>query len=66
VMRGGVDCAEIDPQTMMSRLEEGLFFIGEVLDVTGRVGGYNFQWAFSSAKVCADTLNGGGNRPTPA
>ena len=65
VMRGGVDCAEIDPQTMMSRLEEGLFFIGEVLDVTGRVGGYNFQWAFSSAKVCADTLNGGDNRPTP-
>ncbi|MCB4765647.1 MAG: NAD(P)/FAD-dependent oxidoreductase, partial [Sulfurovum sp.] len=36
--------------------QQGLFFIGEVLDVTGRLGGYNFQWAFSSAYVCAKAL----------
>ena len=42
--------------TMMSEKEEGLYFIGEVLDVTGRLGGYNFQWAFSSAYVCCQHL----------
>jgi len=56
VTRGGVDTGEIDPKTMMSKKCEGLYFIGEVLDVTGRLGGYNFQWAFSSATVCARAL----------
>jgi len=63
VMRGGVATEEIDPETMESRIVPGLYFIGEVLDVTGELGGYNFQWAFSSAAVCADAINGerGGN-----
>lgn len=58
VTRGGVATEEIDPRTMESRLVPGLYFTGEVLDVTGELGGYNFQWAFSSAAVCADALNG--------
>lgn len=53
VTKGGVDTSEVDNETMMSQKEEGLYFIGEVLDVTGRLGGYNFQWAFSSAYSCA-------------
>jgi predicted Rossmann fold flavoprotein len=53
VTKGGIDTSEIDVQTMMSKKEEGLYFLGEVLDVTGRLGGYNFQWAFSSAYCCA-------------
>jgi len=53
VTKGGVETAEVDSQTMMSKKTEGLFFIGEVLDVTGHLGGYNFQWAFSSAVCCA-------------
>jgi len=57
VTRGGVDSREVDPYTMMSSKEEGLYFIGEVLDVTGELGGYNLQWAFSSAYCCAESLN---------
>lgn len=56
VTKGGVDTDEIDSKTMMSKKCEGLYFAGEVLDVTGRLGGYNFQWAFSSAAVCAKAL----------
>lgn len=51
VTKGGVDTLEIDEQSMESKLQKNLYFIGEVLDVTGELGGYNFQWAFSSAKV---------------
>jgi len=58
VTKGGVDTDEIDSKTMMSKKCEGLYFVGEVLDVTGRLGGYNFQWAFSSAAVCAKALQG--------
>jgi predicted Rossmann fold flavoprotein len=53
--RGGVACEEIDPSTMESNIE-GLYFIGETVDVTGELGGYNFQWAFSSAVVCASAI----------
>ena len=53
VTKGGVSTLEIDASTMMSKKENNLYFIGEVLDVTGRLGGYNFQWAFSSAFSCA-------------
>jgi len=53
VTKGGVCTDEVDAATMMSKKVEGLYFTGEVLDVTGRLGGYNFQWAFSSAYVCA-------------
>lgn len=48
VTRGGVDTREIDPQTMECKKVPGLFFIGEVLDVTGQLGGFNFQWAWAS------------------
>lgn len=48
VTLGGVDCDEISSKTMAARRCTGLFFIGEVLDVTGWLGGYNFQWAWSS------------------
>ncbi|MFC2073519.1 NAD(P)/FAD-dependent oxidoreductase [Campylobacterota bacterium] len=56
VTKGGVDTSEVDSNTMMSKKEDGLYFIGEVLDVTGKLGGYNFQWAFSSAYSCAKNL----------
>lgn len=48
VTLGGVDCNEIHSRTMESRKVKGLYFIGEVLDVTGWLGGYNLQWAWSS------------------
>jgi predicted Rossmann fold flavoprotein len=48
VTLGGIDTNEISSKTMMSKKHSGLFFIGEVLDVTGHLGGYNFQWAWSS------------------
>jgi len=54
--RGGVACEEIDPLTMESTKVKGLYFIGETVDVTGELGGYNFQWAFSSAVVCSIAL----------
>ncbi len=54
--RGGIACEEIDPSTMQSRKIRGLYCIGEVVDVTGELGGYNFQWAFSSAVVCAKAI----------
>ena len=54
--RGGVQTSEIDAKTMQSSLHENLYFIGEVVDVTGELGGYNFQWAFASAVVCAEAL----------
>lgn len=55
-MRGGVDTAELDQKTMMSKKVLGLYFIGEVVDITGWLGGYNFQWAWSSAVACAEAL----------
>ena len=59
VTRGGVCTSELDPDTLMSTIEPKLYFVGEVLDVTGELGGYNFQWAFSSAYVCAKSLSDG-------
>ena len=56
VTKGGVVTDEIDSSSMMSRKVENLYFLGEVLDVTGELGGYNFQWAFSTAFVCAKAL----------
>ena len=57
VTKGGVSTDEIDASSMMSKKVDGLYFLGEVLDVTGELGGYNFQWAFSTAYVCANSLN---------
>jgi predicted Rossmann fold flavoprotein len=48
VTTGGVDCDSVSSKTMESKTVTGLYFIGEVLDVTGWLGGYNFQWAWSS------------------
>ena len=56
VMLGGVDTKALDSQTMMSKSHPGLYFIGECVDVTGHLGGHNFQWAWSSAYVCAQAL----------
>ncbi len=53
---GGVDTQELDARTMESRLVPGLHFIGEVVDVTGWLGGYNFQWAWASAAACGRSL----------
>ena len=49
VTAGGIDTAELDARTLESRRVPGLYFIGEVVDVTGWLGGYNFQWAWASA-----------------
>ena len=57
VTAGGVDTRELGSQNMESRLVPGLFFIGEVVDVTGWLGGYNFQWAWASGAACADALS---------
>jgi predicted Rossmann fold flavoprotein len=56
VMAGGVDTRELQSQTMASQRVPGLHFIGEVVDVTGWLGGYNFQWAWASAAACAQAL----------
>ena len=56
VMLGGVDTRQLDSKTMMSKHHPGLFFIGECVDVTGHLGGHNFQWAWSSGFVCAHSL----------
>ncbi|MEH0165479.1 NAD(P)/FAD-dependent oxidoreductase [Roseateles microcysteis] len=53
VMRGGVDTRELSSQSLESQRVPGLHFIGEVVDVTGWLGGYNFQWAWASAAACA-------------
>ena len=57
VTAGGVDTRDLSSQTMESK-QAGLYFIGEVVDVTGWLGGYNFQWAWSSAWACAQALAG--------
>jgi predicted flavoprotein YhiN len=59
VTAGGVDTREIDSRTMGSKRQAGLHFIGEVVDVTGWLGGYNFQWAWASAAACAQALEAG-------
>ena len=57
VMRGGVDTRELDQKSMQARKVPGLYFIGEVVDVTGWLGGYNFQWAWASAVACGRALS---------
>jgi len=53
VTAGGVDTRDLDSRSLESRLVPGLYFVGEVVDVTGWLGGYNFQWAWASAAACA-------------
>jgi predicted Rossmann fold flavoprotein len=56
VTAGGVSTDKISSRTFESALQKKLYFIGEVLDVTGELGGYNFQWAWSSAWCAANSL----------
>ncbi len=56
VTSGGVDVDEISSKTFEAKKVPGLFFIGEVLDVTGWLGGYNFQWAWASGKACGENV----------
>lgn len=56
VTLGGVDTRNISSRTMASQLHDGLYFIGEVLDVTGHLGGYNFQWAWSSGVAAGQAV----------
>jgi len=58
VSRGGVLADELDFVTLEAKKVKNLYFVGEVVDVTGELGGYNFQWAFSSGYVCAKALSG--------
>ena len=58
VTLGGVDTRDLSSQTLESK-QPGLYFIGEVVDVTGWLGGYNFQWAWASAHACAQALAAG-------
>jgi len=56
VTAGGVDTNELSAKTMESRNVPGLFFIGEVVDVTGHLGGFNFQWAWASGFCAGNAL----------
>ena len=62
VMAGGVALTAIDPRTLASRSHPGLHFAGEVLDVTGRLGGFNFLWAWVSGKVAGEAAAAGAAR----
>ena len=57
VTKGGINIDEIDNFSFESKLEKNLYFLGEVLDITGMLGGYNFHFAFSSALSCAKYIN---------
>lgn len=56
VTKGGIDTDELSSKTMESKKVKGLYFIGEVVDVTGWIGGYNFQWAWASAYACGNSI----------
>ena len=56
VTRGGVDTRELSSQTMESKRVKGLYFIGEVADVTGHLGGFNFQWAWASGFAAGQSV----------
>lgn len=57
VTAGGIDLGEVDARTLQSKLQPGLFFAGEILDVDGRIGGFNFQWAWSSGFVAGNGVS---------
>ncbi len=59
VMSGGVDTKALNQRSMESKIVPGLYFIGETVDVTGWLGGYNFQWAWSSGVACGKSLMAG-------
>lgn len=53
---GGVDTNELNQKTMESKISKGLYFVGEVVDITGWLGGYNFQWAWASGYACGKDI----------
>ena len=59
VTAGGISTADLRGETMEARAMPGLYFIGEVVDVTGHLGGYNFQWAWASAFAAAAAITAG-------
>ena len=59
VTAGGVDTRQLDSKSMESKRRPGLYFIGELVDVTGWLGGYNFQWAWASGAACARAITAG-------
>lgn len=56
VTLGGIDTAELDSKTMMAKRVPGLYFVGESVDVTGWLGGYNFQWAWASGHAAGESV----------
>lgn len=62
VTSGGINMKQINPTTMESRINNNLYFIGEVLDIDGDTGGYNIQAAFSTGKLCADSIKERGRK----
>ncbi|MEM1183649.1 MAG: NAD(P)/FAD-dependent oxidoreductase [Planctomycetota bacterium] len=58
VTAGGVPLNEIDPKTMQSRVCDGLWLVGEILDVDGRIGGFNFQWAWATGSIAGASVGG--------
>jgi len=56
VTAGGIDCKDVDSATMESKLTDGLYITGEALNVDGDCGGYNLQWAYTSAAACANAI----------
>lgn len=56
VTAGGIPLSEIDTATMQSRIVPGLYLVGEIIDVDGRIGGFNFQWAWSSGYVAGNSI----------
>jgi len=57
VTLGGVDTDDLSSQTLAAKAVPGLYFIGEVVDVTGHLGGFNFQWAWASAQAAGKALH---------
>ena len=55
ITKGGISLKEIDPRTMSSRLIDGLFFAGEMIDLDGNTGGYNLQEAFSTGYLAGES-----------
>jgi predicted flavoprotein YhiN len=61
VTAGGVSLDEVDPRTMQSKIVPGLYVIGEILDLDGWIGGFNFQSAFSTAWLAAESIHASRN-----
>ena len=56
VMAGGIDIGEVKEETLESKIVEGLYFAGEILDVDGTCGGYNLQWAWTSGQIAGNAV----------